>query len=399
MSGQPNICFTFAGDVTRDSRLRRMAEAAVEVGNVTVLQLRNAEREAGVTGDAREKGEGIRERKADEPGGLPYNVVDIVMPGPLRKVLPRSWRYSSYALRKIGATLCVASDLYTLPGASRAARVLRVPLLYDARELYCAVAALDGRPLMQRFWTAVERRYGKRTRTILTVNNAIADNLRGWHGDVRVLRNLPDFPPVQASDRLREALGIPVTRRVLLSQGGLQAGRGALKLVDAMPELPRCDLVFLGDGPLRGDIEASAAFAGVADRVHVLPAVPSHQLHEWTASADLGFCLIENLGQSYYLSLPNKLFEYIAAGVPVVGSDFPEIGAMLRETGTGIAIDPENPDLLVRAVRTLLDDDGRYARAVAACATAAREYHWDKEKEKFVGLLREVVGKAVGRRQ
>ncbi|MFA6234710.1 MAG: glycosyltransferase, partial [Bacteroidota bacterium] len=109
--------------------------------------------------------------------------------------------------------------------------------------------------------------------------------------------------------------------------------------------------------------------------------VSSAELSAWTASADLGMCLIENLGRSYFLSLPNKLFEYFAAGIPVVGSDFPEIGAVLRETGAGIAVDPAHSELLRKAIRTLLDDSGRYARAKTACLIASKEFHWEKERE------------------
>ncbi len=414
----PRIGFTFVGDLARDSRLRRFAAAASEVAEVTVVQLSavRGERGGGVIGGWNEGNDG-KDGKDGKDGNDGYDgydggtgdsrdggqgnieVLKVTMRGSLRQELPRFWRKAEAVLRGLKCDLCAAADLYSLPASARAARALGRPLIYDARELYSSVAALQGRAIMQRFWTGVERRYAPRAKTVLTVNESIAAILRENHADVRVVRNLPDFPVPAPSRKLREACGIPAGRRILLSQGGVQRGRGAMPLIDAMTELPDCHLVFLGDGELRGEFEAAAGLSGVSDRVSFLPAVPSAALPDWTASADLGMCLIENLGRSYYLSLPNKLFEYIAAGVPVVGSDFPEIGAVLRGTGAGIAVDPGDRDLIVRAVRTLLDDTDRRARAQSACLAAAEKYHWKHERRVFAGAIADAIADAVSGRR
>lgn len=397
MSARPSICFTFVGEVSRDSRLRRMASTATGIADVYVVQLKTASREGddasgieGMVGDEGEKWKDGKDGKMEEFGDAgqgQFHIMTFEKRGSLRQALPRFWRQASAAVRELGADICIASDLYSLPGAAWAVGKSRRPLIYDARELYSSVAALQDRGLMQQFWSRVEGHYGKRAHTVLTVNDSIATILRKRFSDVRVLRNLPDFPLPAASQKLREVLRIPSERRILLSQGGLQRGRGALLLVDAMGALTDCHLVFLGDGEMRGEIEAAAAIKGVDDRVSVLSAVPSTELPQWTASADIGLCLIENLGRSYHLSLPNKLFEYIACGVPVVGSDFPEIGPVLRDSGAGLAVNPADPQLLVRAIRTLLDDPARYARMRTACLNAAMEFHWDTERVRFSHLL------------
>ncbi|MFZ1729941.1 MAG: glycosyltransferase [Bacteroidota bacterium] len=376
MSQRLHICFTFVGDVTRDSRLRRFASACADAAEVTVIQLT-------------ELWEGNEGNEGNTGNEGKFNLISFPMKGSLRQKLPKFWRLASKSARHLGADLLIASDLYSLPAAARAAKALHRPLMYDARELYTSVAALQGRPLMQRFWSWTERRYAKRAALVFTVNESIAEILRQRYPDVRVIRNLPDFPIPTASDKLREVCAIPADRRILLSQGGLQQGRGAYILLEALMELPDCHLVFLGDGALRDEIKASAQINGIADRVTILPAVPSTELPVYTASADLGMCLIENLGQSYFFSLPNKLFEYIASGVPVIGSDFPEIGAVLRETGAGIAIDPTNLKLVCKAIRTLLDDSDRYTRTRAACLAATEEYHWEKERRVLLQAVHE----------
>jgi glycosyltransferase involved in cell wall biosynthesis len=386
MSGRPIICFTFVGDVTRDSRLRRMATTAAESAEVFIVQLHRIPDEHAATASAKGDGSEVRVEARGEGSGR-LQVITFEARGSLRHSLPRFWRRAPLAMRGIVPDLCVASDLYSLPVAERLARKSGCRLIYDARELYSSIAALRGRGLMQGFWKALERRYGRRAGVVLTVNDSIAAILRQRFRDVRVIRNVPDFAPPGPSRLLRDAADIPVGRRILLSQGGLQRGRGALPLVDALAQLPDCHLVFLGDGDLREDILAAAAFNGVSDRVHVIPAVPSDELSSWTASADLGMCLIENLGRSYYLSLPNKLFEYMAAGVPAVGSDFPEIGRVLRESGAGIAVDPSDTARVVGAIRELLDDADRHARARIAAFQASTQYHWDVERTRFLEIL------------
>ncbi|MDT8325525.1 MAG: glycosyltransferase [Bacteroidota bacterium] len=390
MSRRPQICFTFVGTVSRDSRLRRFARAAAAIADVSVLTL------------------------TDEPAATLHGVAIVSIPrGPsLRSALPRFWRMGADALPAGGADalpaggadalpaggadLYIAADLYSLPLAARLAAAGSSGLIYDSRELYRAIAALEGRRLMQGFWSALERRYARRAHAVLTVNDSIAEILRAEFDDVRVLHNYPDAVEDRASNgsnRLREALGIPADQRILLSQGGLQRGRGALLCVNALAQVDAAALVFLGDGPLRDEILLHARVHGVEDRVHVHPAVPSDELLSWTAGADVGLCMIENLGRSYYLSLPNKLFEYMAAGLPVVGSDFPEIGRVLRASGAGIPVPADNPDALAESLRQLLADSARLEELRQRSVDARTAYQWQSEETLFRSLLEEQLRK------
>jgi glycosyltransferase involved in cell wall biosynthesis len=101
--------------------------------------------------------------------------------------------------------------------------------------------------------------------------------------------------------------------------------------------------------------------------------------------------MIENLGQSYYLSLPNKLFEYFAAGLPVIGSDFPEIGQVLRTSGAGIAVDPAEAGALAAAINLVLGDADMVMRMKQQATTAAATYTWGGEEGRFSALLRSTL--------
>jgi len=178
---------------------------------------------------------------------------------------------------------------------------------------------------------------------------------------------------------------------IILSQGGVQRGRGVDIALRAIREIEHAALVFLGDGPLREHILRSAEHPDCRGRVHVVRAVPAKQLLAWTCSADIGLCLVENLGRSYYLSLPNKLFEYIAAGIPVVGSDFPEIGRVLHDTEAGIAVSPDDFEAVVRTLRMMLYDRELREKFRKNCLMAAPKLQWSTEENLLLSSVKELT--------
>ena len=198
------------------------------------------------------------------------------------------------------------------------------------------------------------------------VNNSIGEWYRQRHPRARVVvvRNVPpcEFVPGAPSTRLRDLCGIPPDHLVFLYQGTIGEGRAVGLVLDAFVRAaPDRHVVFLGYGELEVDVRRVAASH---PNVHFLPGVAPADLLEYTSSADVGLCLIEDRCLSYYLSLPNKLFEYIVVGVPVIVSAFPEMTAMVESTSSGWAI-PVRADELERLVGSL-DRSEIERRAVAA---------------------------------
>jgi glycosyltransferase involved in cell wall biosynthesis len=316
------------------------------------------------------------------------------VPSSLRRSLLRFWKDGTRRAIDQRADLYLAGDLFTLPIASRAARATGARLMYDSRELYSALAALRTRPLTQAFWNYLEWKHGRNADGIVTVNQSIRELLeKKFPGrPVAVLHNYPEQTPAGRTDRLREALLIPASLRILLSQGGLQSGRGALQCIDILERLPDCALVFLGDGDLKTSLAAHAAMKGVSGRVYFHAAVPSDELPRYTSSADIGLCLIENLGKNNYFSLPNKLFAYISAGIPVVGSDMPEIARVINTNGIGAVADHDDIEGIANAVRKLLDDEYMYRKCAGNCVMLRDETSWDKEQAKLLDFVSGMAG-------
>ncbi len=315
---------------------------------------------------------------ASYPTGLAIHPAHVVRTLPTKiRFLIFYWKALFIALR-VHATIFLASDLYSLPTAWFASILTGAKLVYDSRELYSAIAALHKRPLTQRFWTWCEHIFSPQADSIITVNNSLAQFLRENHPKQRVyvVRNIPHRQIVNDRSLLRRRLNIPPGEKIVLYQGGLQKGRGIGILLSIAPTFPDAAFVFLGSGVLRHSIEEASR---QSPNVHLLDAVPMSELITYTAGADIGWCIIENHGLSYYYSLPNKLFEYIMAGIPVVGSAFPEIKKNIDLYDVGITVDPLDTNGLIDSLRMLLTDDGLNARYAGNCRIAAEVLTWQNE--------------------
>lgn len=326
-----------------------------------------------------------------DAGALPAGASLSVLGGPAGGGPLAFWR-AHRAVREAAlarpAGLYLASDLYTLPALAAAARRHGGRLVYDSRELYTALDSAHGRPHVSAVWGAVERRFVGRADAVLTVGDAIADRLRDRYGIDRptVLYNAPEADPAAAPDRaaLRRELALPDDgRMVVLYQGLFREGRGLGALVEAARAVEGARLVLIGEGALADEIRAAGG--GLGDRLVVHPFVPPGRLAALTPGADLGACLIEPLTESLRLSLPNKLFEYLAAGVPVLASPLPEIRAVV-DRGVGVLADPSDPGAVADALRQALDRDRR-ARWAAAAPAALAPHTWNEGRRTFRALL------------
>lgn len=290
------------------------------------------------------------------------------------------------ALGSVRARVVHASDLHVLPAAARAAHTSGARLVYDAREYYPGLDAA-GRPWVRWAWAAVERRHVARADATLTVNDAIADAMRDRYGIPRpaVVRNVSDAPPegLPPTGELRARLGTEADRPVVLYQGLFREGRGLLPLADAMRDIPEALLVCIGEGPLEDPLRQRVA----TQPLRVLPFTAPQALRRLTPDATVGAIVARPLTESLRMGLPNKLFEYAAAGVPTLaGSGIEPLTALVRQFGAGLAVDPENRPALVSALRTMLFDADTRTRFREGARRLHAAHSWEREREVFLSL-------------
>jgi glycosyltransferase involved in cell wall biosynthesis len=315
------------------------------------------------------------------------------------------WRYSALAWATAAAEAAPAADVYHghdltgLPAAVDAARRHQgSAVIYDSHELFLDAGIEARQPwfvraVLRRF----ERRLVRRVDAVITVNASIAERLRERYDapPATIVRNTPPRQPVRTSrpDLLRQVAGIPSAAPVVLYHGGFQRDRGLDVLAEAMTDasLGRAHLVLLGFGPLEASLAALAAEPRFGGRIHLLAAVPPEELLERVASADVSAMPNQPRTENERLSTPNKLFESIAVGTPVVSSDFPERRAIVIDDPDGplgAVCDPTRPEHVAKALAeiiTLAPD--AMADLRARCQRAAHErYNWETESARLLAV-------------
>jgi glycosyltransferase involved in cell wall biosynthesis len=287
-----------------------------------------------------------------------------------------------------------------IPVALDLGRRRAAPVVYDARDIYLEARNLVRLPRPARWlFGRVERGWARRSARVATVNAAYAAVL-AERFDVTPLVVLncsySRDAPTDRPRRLHAALDLPPTARIVLYHGGLAPERGIEQLVAALAGLdPTTHLVFLGYGPLAAWLAARSLDAATGGRIHVLPAVAPSELIAWVASADVVAMPIQPTTLNHRLTTPNKLFEAMTAGVPVVAADLPGMAAIVRETGCGVLCDPTDAAAIGAAIHRLLDAPPAEYEAYRAAAThaAAERYSWEAQLD----VLLTEYGRLTGR--
>ena len=302
--------------------------------------------------------------------------------------------------------VCPPADLFHgmaymgIPIALGLGRRQRAPVVYDARDIYLDagnLARLSG-PMRWLIGRA-ERGWARRASRVITVNRPYAEVMAGrWRVDEPLIVMNCSYryePPSPRARRFHDALGLDPTTRVVVYQGGFSRDRGIEQLIAAIADVPDATLVLLGYGSLQAELDRVAADPATGGRVRILPAVPPTELLDWIASADVVAMPIQPTTLNHRLTTPNKLFEALAAGVPVVASDLPGMAPIVRETGCGVLVDPTDPTAIAAALREVLaTPPDEMTEWRARCSEAAREtYNWERQMDVLLAEYGRLTGR------
>lgn len=275
--------------------------------------------------------------------------------------------------------------------------------VYDAHEYVPGLSQYGGRTArVIEGWADLESEFIRDADRVITVSPAIADALHDRYqlaSHPAVVLNIPtvDPPGVERVRTLREVCGLGPDVTLLAYIGGMTRARGVHTAIEAMSLLPDAHLGLVcvphNDTWFVRKLRQQVAEMGLGDRVHFVNPVGPGQVVDYLSGLDVG--LIPGLSYpSHEMSLPNKLFEYLHAGVPIVGSELDSLGAFLRETGVGVTFPAEDASGLAAAARTVLADHERFAAAAGDPALLAR-YSWTSQAEQLRAVYRELLGLAL----
>jgi glycosyltransferase involved in cell wall biosynthesis len=289
-------------------------------------------------------------------------------------------------------------DLTGLPAAIGGAARNGGQVVYDSHEIFLESGSNVHRPgWIRRRLAREEAGWVARCAALVTVNQPLAEELgRRYHPRrTVVVHNAPARwdPPPERPDLIRAVSGIPADEPIALYHGGFSLHRGLEELAAAIlePGLERVHAVYLGYGGQRAMLERLAADPRYRGRLHVIDAVPPEELLPWVASADVGVMPIQASTLNHRLSSPNKLFESLATGLPVVVSDFLEMRRIVLEDPDGplgAVCDPADPASVAAAIRSILELGPEQRDALRRrCLRAAHErWNWETESARLVAL-------------
>ncbi|MBL7940019.1 MAG: glycosyltransferase [Flavobacteriales bacterium] len=368
----PRAIVTVTNDLSTDNRVHRTCTVLLELGYEVLLVGRKL------------------------PGSLP---LDRPYATRRMRLLFRKGAlfYAEYNIRLFllllfsRSSLIVANDLDTLLASFLASRLRGKQLVYDSHEYFTEVPELVERPRVRSVWLAIERWIFPKLERVITVNESIAKAYGERYGKVlAVVRNIPmprDLGPLPT----RAELDLPTDRFILIMQGsGINVQRGAEEAVLAMRDQPNCLLLLVGGGDAWPTLERMVQENALQDRVRMLPRMPYERMMQCTRNADLGLSLDKDTNLNYRFSLPNKLFDYFRASIPVLVTDLPEVAGIVRQYDAGIVLQRPDPALIIQAVQELQADPSKVAtlRRNATFAAAALDGRREVEtlKSVFQGL-------------
>ncbi len=294
-------------------------------------------------------------------------------------------------IRKLGLDfepdIIHAHELSTLPIGRALQRATGAALIYDAHELYRDMANRASR--YWRLMAGWEKRLMAKCDAIIACNS---DRSRIMHEEYgapflpTVIHNMPLRQECVSSSLLQEKTGSLEAglTRLVLYQGVIMVGRGLESLPRALVDLPpHIGIVLIGGGDeeFKQQLGRLAVELGVQDRFFLLPPVLQTELFPYTCSADAGIVIYQNTCRNNYFCAPNKLYEYCAAGLPMVGADLPPIRAYVEDNEVGTVFDPDDPASLVRAINKVCGDDLVHRRYRKNCLAAASRFNWEARSE------------------
>jgi glycosyltransferase involved in cell wall biosynthesis len=293
-----------------------------------------------------------------------------------------------YLLFKKGPMILVSNDLDTLPANFLVSRLRRAKLVYDSHEYFTEVPELIGRDFVKRFWQTIEKLLVPRVHSAYTVNESLAKMYSAKYGiEFGVLRNVPDNQYTEQEIIIPELFE---KEGFIIYQGSVNKDRGLEELIDLIATDKKYRLAIAGNGDRIQRLKETVLEKGLVENIHFFGKLEPSRLKSLTRKAGLGLSLEKKTNLNYYYALPNKLFDYINAGIPVLCSEFPEMKKIVENYKVGMIVDPEDRKKIKESLDVMISDEKKRKEWVENAKIASKELSWDNEKKKIKNIYNKV---------
>jgi glycosyltransferase involved in cell wall biosynthesis len=279
-------------------------------------------------------------------------------------------------------------DLWVLPAAACVAWLRRSVLIYDAHEYYAGLEIFQRKRFSRFLWLLTERIALRQVRVLLTVSEKLGERFRNRYSDleqVQIIRNLPRYE--RADPNLVRLHLRKNEDKIIIYQGHFKPGRGLEKLIQAMVLTPaRIKLHMIGNGELEPVLKNLVLAEHQEERIFFHDFIPTTELISTSAQGDLGVVLFEPSSLNYAAALPNKFFEYMMAGLPVLCSNIETFTCYIDKYQCGLCVDPDDITVLSQVITGMISDENRLKEWKANALKAAEELNWENEEKKLTQI-------------
>jgi glycosyltransferase involved in cell wall biosynthesis len=289
--------------------------------------------------------------------------------------------------------LLVANDLDTLLPNYLISRIKEIPLVYDSHEYFTGVPEIQNRPFVKWVWKTIERFIFPHLKHAMTVSDSIAELYYDEYSVRPVTIRNCSLNSGDISGYSKSEMGINPGHLLLILQGaGINVDRGGEELIEAIRLCEDVSLLIIGSGDLLQLLKDKASSPDLKGRIKFIPKIPWPELMKYTRSADAGISVDRNTNINYEFSLPNKLFDYISAGIPVIASDLHEIKKIILGNNCGIIIPEVSPLEISKAIKKLRDNPALLAELKLNAINASNSVSWEVEALKVKEFYRAIIG-------
>ena len=274
-----------------------------------------------------------------------------------------------------------ANDLDTLLPMWVISKFKKKPIVYDSHEYFTGVGEIQNRPLVKYIWKTIERNIFPKLKHVITVNQSIADlYFKDYNTLPKVIRNLPVKSKVEKI-KSKSDLGLPLNKPIVILQGaGINIDRGSEELLEAIAMQDYFFLCIVGKGDVIEKLKNRSRKSDLLKKVIFINTLPYNEMMQYTLNADIGVSLDKDNNINHKFSLPNKIFDYIKAEIPILASDLIEISNVISKYKVGCTISEISPDSILIGLNSVLkikeepSFKNRFERAI-------NDLNWDNESQ------------------
>jgi len=354
------ILISVTNDLTTDQRVEKTCEALSEIGYDVLLVGRKLKKSLPIQRNYKT----IRFRLLFNKGFLFYAEFNI-----------RLFIFLLFTKKD----LLFSNDLDTLLPNYIIGKLQNKKLVFDSHELFSEIPELVNKQRVKKVWLFLEKTIIPKLQNVITVSDSIKNHYHNLYGiSAIVIRNIPKIEHINQKNFEIDA----EEKKVILYQGSVNIGRGIELMIDTMALLDEYLFIVIGDGDILEQLKEKVSNLSLHDKVKFIGKKTPEELKELTPNATIGMSLEEDLGLNYRYALPNKIFDYLHANVPVIVADLPEMRNLIKKHPIGEILTERTHKILAKTIINMTSIS--YEKELK---TAKKELNWSEEKEKLISIF------------